>query len=424
MTIFTHKFRLKDVTEIQVGFPFKSAEYSDTGIKLLRGDNIGQGFLQWNGVKFWPIEKSSHLSQYILQKDDVVIAMDRPWISSGLKYSVIHHENDRTLLVQRVARLRSLPNIHKYILPYIIGSRNFTNYVLSVQTGTTIPHISLDQIGDYEFFAPPIKEQEKIGSLLRRLDDKIDLNRRTNETLEAMARAMFRDWFVDFGPTRAKMAGETPYLTPELWELFPDRLDEEGKPEGWINSLVGKQFDVTMGQSPPGDTYNSDGAGIPFYQGKTDFGFIFPQRRMYCTAPTRFANALDSLVSVRAPVGDVNFSEEKCCIGRGLASVRHPQNLPYYTYFTMKFLRDIFSSFENTGTVFGSINKKQFANLPLIESGLEKAFERQVMPTCSKIIANETESRTLAQLRDLLLPKLMSGEISIRDAEKMVEDAA
>ncbi|WP_338332700.1 restriction endonuclease subunit S [Acetobacter sp. LMG 32666] len=424
MTIFTYKFRLKDVTEIQVGFPFKSAEYSETGIKLLRGDNIGQGFLQWNGVKFWPIEKSSQLSQYILQKDDVVIAMDRPWVSSGLKYSVIHQEDDGSLLVQRVARLRSLPGIHKYILPYIIGSGNFTNYILSVQTGTTIPHISLDQIGDYEFFAPPIKEQEKIGSLLRRLDDKIDLNRRTNETLEAMAQALFRDWFVDFGPTRAKMAGEAPYLAPELWELFPDRLDDEGKPEGWINSLVGKQFDVTMGQSPPGNTYNSDGVGIPFYQGKTDFGFIFPQRRMYCTAPTRFANALDSLVSVRAPVGDVNFSEEKCCIGRGLASVRHPHNLPYYTYFTMKFLRNVFSSFENTGTVFGSINKKQFEDLFVIESGLEKAFESQVMPTCSKIIANEAESRTLTQLRDLLLPKLMSGEISIRDAEKMVEDAA
>lgn len=239
-----------------------------------------------------------------------------------------------------------------------------------------------------------------------------------------MAGALFRDWFVDFGPTRAKMAGEAPYLAPELWELFPDRLDDERKPEGWHNSLVGRQFDVTMGQSPPGDTYNSSGIGIPFYQGKTDFGAVFPQRRMYCTAPTRFANTLDSLISVRAPVGSINFSEEKCCIGRGLASVRHPQNLPYYTYFTMKFLRDAFSSFENNGTVFGAINKKQFEELFVIESGLEKVFERQVMAACSKIVANETESRTLAQLRDLLLPKLMSGEISIRDAEKMVEDAA
>ncbi|MBF0886821.1 restriction endonuclease subunit S [Gluconobacter sphaericus] len=292
-----------------------------------------------------------------------------------------------------------------------------------MHVGTMIPHFKKSDFSKLSIPLPHKNTQKFIGDIYMEFEKKIDLNRRTNETLEAMARALFRDWFVDFGPTRAKMAGQAPYLTPEIWELFPDRLDDEGKPEGWDDSLVGRQFDVTMGQSPPGDTYNPDGIGIPFYQGKTDFGAVFPQRRMYCTAPTRFANTLDSLVSVRAPVGDVNLSEEKCCIGRGLASVRHPQNLPYYTYFTMKFLRDVFSSFESNGTVFGSINKKQFEELSVIESGFEKLFERQVMPTCSKIVANETENRNLAQLRDLLLPKLMSGEIRIRDAKKMVADA-
>ncbi|MFT8613102.1 MAG: restriction endonuclease subunit S [Gluconobacter oxydans] len=328
-------------------------------------------------------------------------------------------------LGRRMALVRPNESLldNKFFLYYFMAPKFQEQIRKNTINGATVDRIPLKSFPSFEIELPGLGEQKSIASILGALDDKIDLNRRTNETLEAMARALFRDWFVDFGPTRAKMAGQAPYLAPEIWKLFPDRLDDEGKPEGWDDSLVGRQFDVTMGQSPPGDTYNPDGIGIPFYQGKTDFDAVFPQRRMYCTAPTRFANTLDSLVSVRAPVGDVNLSEEKCCIGRGLASVRHPQNLPYYTYFTMKFLRDVFSSFESNGTVFGSINKKQFEELSVIESGFEKLFERQVMPTCSKIVANETENRNRAQLRDLLLPKLMSGEIRIRDAERMGADA-
>ncbi|GCD76406.1 type I DNA specificity S subunit [Acetobacter pasteurianus NBRC 3299] len=419
--------KLSDLIEIKHGFAFKGEFFSDipTAYVLATPGNfaIGGGF-QWGKMKYY---NGALPDGYCLSEGDIIVTMtDLSKEADTLGYAAsVPASTDILLHNQRIGKIiPKKKEVNIRFIYWLMRSPDYRDEILASYTGSTVKHTSPSRILSFEFTCPSPEDQHRIALILDFLDNKIDLNRRTNETLEAMARALFRDWFVDFGPTRAKMAGEAPYLAPELWELFPDRLDEEGKPEGWINSLVGKQFDVTMGQSPPGDTYNSDGAGIPFYQGKTDFGFIFPQRRMYCTAPTRFANALDSLVSVRAPVGDVNFSEEKCCIGRGLASVRHPQNLPYYTYFTMKFLRDIFSSFENTGTVFGSINKKQFANLPLIESGLEKAFERQVMPTCSKIIANETESRTLAQLRDLLLPKLMSGEISIRDAEKMVEDAA
>lgn len=435
MTIFTHKFRLKDVTEIQVGFPFKSAEYSDTGIKLLRGDNIGQGFLQWNGVKFWPIEKSSHLSQYILQKDDVVIAMDRPWISSGLKYSVIHHENDSTLLVQRVARLRSLPNIHKYILPYIIGSRNFTNYVLSVQTGTTIPHISLDQIGDYEFFAPPIKEQEKIGSLLRRLDDKIDLNRRTNETLEAMARALFRDWFVDFGPTRAKMAGKAPYLAPELWELFPDRLDDEGKPEGWQSLSLADLAILSKSSINPAQF--SDEYFLHFSLPAFDKGMMPDLVKGEEIKSGKFSlpnnSILLSKLNPETPrVWMVTAHEEpyqRICSTEFI--VLNPLQKDWLALIYCACLSQPFRE-TLQGMVTGTSKSHQRVQpLAVMQTHLLHAtdiimrqFGLTAQPLFAKINFNRNESNTLAQFRDLLLPKLMSGEISIRDAEKMVEDAA
>ena len=110
---------------------------------------------------------------------------------------------------------------------------------------------------------PPIAEQRAIAAILAAFDEKIDLNRRTNETLETIARAIFKDWFVDFGPTRAKMEGQAPYFAPELWALFPERLDDEGKPDGWLRGALGGIADILMGASPDGTTYNDVGIGTP-----------------------------------------------------------------------------------------------------------------------------------------------------------------
>ncbi len=191
-----------------------------------------------------------------------------------------------------------------------------------------------------------------------------------NETLEAIARAIFKDWFVDFGPTRAKMEGRAPYLAPEIWALFPDRLDDDGKPEGRVRSTVGAEFRLTIGQSPPGDTYNETGEGLPFFQGRTDFGARYPTRRMFCNAPTRVAEPDDTLVSVRAPVGDLNMAWE------GLrrswrTAIRHRSGQRGYTLYAMLHLQPDLTAFEHTGTVFGAINKAQFEALRIKPQNVE-----------------------------------------------------
>ncbi|MFZ1828067.1 MAG: restriction endonuclease subunit S [Candidatus Competibacteraceae bacterium] len=162
-----------------------------------------------------------------------------------------------------------------------------------------------------------------------------------------------------------------------------------------------------MGQSPPGDTYNEEGNGLPFYQGRTDFGFRFPTRRIYCTAPTRYAKPGDTLVSVRAPVGDINMANEECCIGRGVAAVRHKSGATSFTYHSMANLYPDFARFEAEGTVFGSINKDSFEKLRFVipTDEIVAAYERQAGPLDEQI-------RTLATLRDTLLPKLLSGELT------------
>lgn len=247
-----------------------------------------------------------------------------------------------------------------------------------------------------------------------------------NETLEAMARAIFKDWFVDFGPVRAKMEGREPYLSPEIWDLFPARLDDEGKPEGWYTSVVGDEFTLTMGQAPPGDSYNANHIGVPFFQGRTDFGPRYPTIRMFCTQPTRLAYRDDTLVSVRAPVGEINMAPEKCCIGRGVAAVRHRLGGRSYTYQAVKQIQEQIRVFEDTGTVFGSINKKQFRSLSAMRpsDNLVSEFEKLCEPFDERIRQNVFENQKLRQMRDILLPRLISGEAEIRDAEIGSGDAA
>jgi len=341
------------------------------------------------------------------------------------------------------AKKRALQQFIYFYLASPIGlalAKKFDN-------GSAQPNLSAETVSRYPIPLPPEEDVSLISQFLGALDDKIDLNRRMNETLEAMARALFKDWFVDFGPTRAKMAlrgeapmnqgtgGEAPqkenvarepYLAPDLWDLFPDRLDADGKPEGWGVGTVGTCFKLTMGQSPPGNTYNEIGDGLPFFQGRTDFGFRYPENRKYCSAPKRIAEADDTLVSVRAPVGDINMSWEKCCIGRGVAALRHKSGSPSFTYYAAWSVQNELTAYEHTGTVFGAINKKQFEALSVVDPApsVIEAFDEYVGPLEERIRDNITESRTLAQTRDLLLPKLMSGEIRLKDAEKQVEAVA
>ncbi len=210
---------------------------------------------------------------------------------------------------------------------------------------------------------PRLSEQKAIAQILGSLDDKIELNRRMNEALEAMAQALFKSWFVDFDPVRAKAGGRDPCLPASISDLFPARLvdSELGDiPEGWGLASVDEEFSLTMGQSPPGESYNEVGKGMPFFQGRADFGFRYPSRRVYCTAPTRLAKAGDTLISVRAPVGDINMAAEDCAIGRGVAAAQHKTGSRSYTYEFMRSLEEVFARFEAEGTVFGSITKRDF----------------------------------------------------------------
>jgi type I restriction enzyme S subunit len=338
----------------------------------------------------------------------------------------------RTTPVAFIARGKFWVNNHAHIvrgnneadtrfLMYAMSATDISGYL----TGSTMPKLTQGNMNRIPMLTPPLPEQRAIAQILGTLDDKIELSRRMNETLEAMARAQFRSWFVDFDPVRAKVEGRDPCLPKHLADLFPAQLvdTELGEiPGGWEVVRVDDEFTLTMGQSPPGESYNETGEGLPFYQGRADFGFRFPSPRVFCTAPTRYAKAGDTLISVRAPVGDINMASEKCAIGRGVAAARHKTGSRAFTYQFMRGLENVFARFEAEGTVFGSISKKDFHAIRCVASPrpIVVAFEELLAPIDGRIEAVENETRTLAVLRDTLLPKLISGEVRIRDAERFI----
>ena len=422
---------LREFVDLLAGFAFKSAGYSEAenSVRLLRGDNIGQRVIRWEDAKRWPSGDLANLVRYALRVGDVVLAMDRPWIPAGLKVARVTESDTPSYLVQRVSRLRTKSSGDDNFLYALLSSPAFSAYIQNSTTGTAVPHISAKQILDYEFNLPPENTRAEIGQIVAFLDNRITLLRETNTTLEAIAQALFKSWFVDFDPVHAKQQGRAPEgMDAQTAALFPDSFEESELgmvPKGWGYSTVGQSFILTMGQSPPGDTYNGNGEGLPFYQGRTDFGFRFPSQRIFCSAPTRFAENGDTLVSVRAPVGDVNMALERCCIGRGVASVRHSLGYNGFAFYAMRSLGERFKTFDSEGTVFGSINKKDFQNLPFIETPEKflRVYDSITSSVDTQIVNNELMVRSLSALRDTLLPRLISGQLRLPEAQALVEDA-
>jgi type I restriction enzyme S subunit len=274
--------------------------------------------------------------------------------------------------------------------------------LISQESGTVYGSINRNDINNFNVLVIDSDEkQREISHILSTLDDKIELNRQTNATLEAIAQAIFKEWFVDFN---------CPGATGDLVE------SELGiVPKDWRVGGLGEVCKVVMGQSPPGESYNETGQGVPFFQGRADFGFRFPTKRIYTTNPKRFAQKFDTLVSVRAPVGDMNVAYENCCIGRGLAAVIEKNGNSSFTYYFLKQLTEKFKKFEDNGTVFGSINKNDFEGMNCVVPTTEviSDYESTCKSIDDAIFNNYQQIVTISTIRNILLPKLISGEIEI-----------
>ena len=439
--------QLGELSDLLTGFPFRSESYTDdpTAPRLLRGDNIAQGVLRWDGVKRWPKDATDGIEAYWLREGDVILAMDRPWIEAGLKYAAVRDSDLPALLVQRVARLRGTKSLDTAFLKYIIGSRTFTQHVLAVQTGTAVPHISAAQIKSFEFRLPPIHEQRAIAYSLGTLDDKIELNRRMNETLEAMARVLFKSWFVDFDPVRAKMEGRwrkgesLPGLPAHLYDLFPDSFEESelGEiPRGWKIRSIGDLAEIVGGSTPSTakscfwDDYTHHWATPKDLSGLHAPVLLDTERRITEAGLSQVTSGLlpagTVLLSSRAPIGYLAITEVPVAINQGFIAMKPRVGIS--NVFLLLWARSAHDEIVSraNGSTFLEISKASFRPIPVV--GAPKAvirhFDGLVQPLYRGIVRCVRESQTLAVLRDALLPKLLSGEIRVKHVKGAARSVA
>ena len=312
---------------------------------------------------------------YILQEGDLIVTMtDLSKAGDTLGYPALVPRvlGRRYLHNQRIGLVEIKEGVEadKRFLFYRLRASDYRHHILATASGSTVRHTSPGRIREFETTLPAITEQRAIVGVLGSLDEKIEQNRRTARALERLARAIFRAWFVDFEPVKAKSAGATsfPSMPQAVFDALPTRfVDSEigPVPEGWEVKTISESILLTMGQSPPSEFYNESGEGLPFHQGVTDYGFRFPTHRVYCTTEGRIAEPEDVLLSVRAPVGRINVADRRLVLGRGLAGLRHRSN-------RQSFLRQqmchVFAEEDaiGDGTIYKAVTKRFLEQMPLL----------------------------------------------------------
>jgi len=401
------EYKLGDISEdVSYGYT-ESANENPVGPKFLRITDIREGSINWDKVPYCIINQKDFIKCKI-EIGDIVIA--RTGATTGITETIKHNVNAvfaSYLIRFRINKLKANP----FYIGYILKSNFWKDYVSSIVGGSAQPGANAKQFSDFSLRIPSLPAQTAIAEILSSLDDKIELNNKINQELENLAQTLFKRWFIDFEFPNEN--GE-PYKSSG-GEMVESELGEI--PKGWEVKTLKDEFILNMGQSPNGDTYNTIGDGMIFFQGRSDFGFRFPSIRMYTNVPKKIAKKFETLISVRAPVGDINMASEDCCIGRGLGSISHIFKLYSYTYYKILSIQVELKSYDNEGTVFGSINKETLGNIKSIIPPIDicKSFNDLSVANDGLIFNMVNECQQLANLRDTLLPKLISGELEVNN---------
>lgn len=322
------------------------------------------------------------------RKNDILFSEIRP---ANKRFAFINFEDTSNYIAStKLMVLRHNENI----LPEYLFAILKSNYILEelqhlaeTRSGT-FPQITFtSELSPMKVNLPDKKTQKQIVSILSSIEHKIDANENINNNLLEQAQAIYQQMFIDNA-----------------------RSD-------WTEGTLSDIADITMGQSPSSRSYNEDGNGTIFFQGRAEFGFRFPSIRLYTTEPKRMAQSNDTLMSVRAPVGDLNVAHTDCCIGRGLAAIHSKYNHQSFVLYTMFSLKKQLDVFNGEGTVFGSINRNSLNGMPILipSDDILEEFERIVAPMDLTIRNNYDEICRLQDIRDTLLPRLISGEIDVSD---------
>ena len=396
------KTTLGALLKVEHGFAFKSEYFSDRGrLVVLTPGN----FHETGGFRERPDKDRFYQGKfpdsYLLKRNDLIVAMTEQG-EGLLGSSALIPEGDKYLHNQRLGLVRPKKDVaEKVFLYYLFNADYVRQQIRNSSSGAKVRHTSPERIYRVKVFAPDKPCQRKIAAVLSAYDDLIGNNKRRIALLEKMAEEIYREWFA-----RMRFPGHEKVKVVK------------GVPEGWTIKRLDEIANFTMGQSPPSKAYNETGEGLPFHQGVGTYGSRFPQKVTYCTAKGRKAKKGDILFSVRAPVGRLNIADCEMIIGRGLAAMSHKACYNSYLFYLLKVVfanEDIIGN----GAIFNSVGKDELAKLqvlqpdnPLIErfQSIAEKIDRQI-----ELLTMAMES--LTKTRDLLLPRLISGKLSVENLD-------
>ena len=418
----------RGVTPLKLGSNFTTSGYRVISAKLVKNNRID---LSSDVARY--VDRSTYLKwmKTPLKSDDVILTSEAP-----IGETAYLREDAEWCLGQRLFCIRTKKEImNGRFLFYCLQYENTRHELLSRATGTTAQGISQESLRQALIPIPPLPEQKAIAHILGSLDDKIELNRRMNETLEAMARAIFKDWFVDFGPTRAKIEGRAPYLPEPIWSLFPDAIDpQSGLPQGWEIAPFESIVSVKDGTH---DSPKMSDFGYPLITSKHlkngyidfDSAYLISEKDFLEVNKRSKVDRLDILITMIGTVGNLFFVDYKsidfAIKNVGLFKTSEKPHLAEYLYLYLgsSNITNYLAS-RQSGTTQSYLTLKALRTIPVVLPKVElvEAFKTKISSIFERITVNRDESRTLAKLRDRLLPKLMSGQIRVKDAEKLVEE--
>lgn len=425
----------KGVLEIGDGYRAKNSEMAEEGVPFIRAGDVA-GRVNTIGTDLLSYTSVSKVGRKRSITGDVVMT------TKGTigRLAFVQEGDPEFIYSPQLCFWRSLdPNtIDQRWLFFAMRSQEMLDQI-SWSAGQTdmAPYVSLtDQRTAFKLTLPPIKEQREIAAILGALDDKIELNRKTAATLEEMARALYRSWFVDFDPVWAKLEGRTPaHMDAATAALFPDRFDEEGLPEGWARAGFLELVEIISGGTPKTSEQLYWNGDIPWYSVVDAPGagqiFVLDTEKKITEAGFESCSAKrigkgTTIISARGTVGKIALAPSDMVFNQSCYGLHAKgKAAPSFVYFaTVRAVEQLQSMAH--GSVFSTITRKTFEGLELVSApkAINSAFEVETGRFLERVLQLGRENQTLSILRDTLLPRLMSGELRVGEAREQVEGVA
>ncbi len=419
--------KLSEIADVITGFPFKGDQYSDYGIRTVRGENVTEGSLRWDTIKCWN-QKFEKEQEYLLKPDDVVIGMDGSKV--GKNKARVKEKDLPLLLAQRVACVRAKEKNNQVFLYYLINNPRFETYVFQTQTGSSVPHISKSQIEDFEVPDFDPVTQQKIASVLSVIDDKIELNNRINAELEAMAKLVYAYWFVQFDFPVVTLSGVEGYKSSGGKMVWNEELKRE-IPEGWEVKTLKEIAKTGSGGTPLSNKreYYENG-NIPWINsGEVNNPFIISSEKKITKAGLEnssaklFPKGTILMAMYGATAGKVSLIDFEASTNQAICAIMPNQDV--YRYFIKFKLETLYEFLVNlsSGSARDNLSQEKIRELKFVipDSQILDNFHKTISPFMAKILENLKQNQQLSSLRDWLLPMLMNGQVRLDGLGDLVE---